>query len=516
MGYISRFAWHFTREGRYDSFLVHNLGYPILVGSLFMALCFGSLDPKGAPDGIWVASALGASLSLLSIFMFKGSKPRASVGILTILTIYAASFLYASVPYIAYGFSIQGGLFEAVSGVTTTGMSVLSLSQMNDALLIWRAATGWYGGFLFISLFSLYASNFGLPGRYIFESGSASVDSEVYKPQVNKMAMRYGEIYLASTFVMAVLLMVAGTAPLTSISLSMSTVSTTGFMDFHGGLATLSVASRMIICVFMAITMFNFTTAFIALYRRSFWSIREDNETLYMWIWAAIIGATSFIILAESAMQPTDFEGVVNYVLSVLSIVSTTGFVSENMSWPVSVVIIMAMGAVIGGSIDSPTGGIKVARAAMALKIMFRNANEVGFPNEVTPIKFRKVNIATSLAYSAMLTIVLYIAVLIIGTIAITLTGVDMASAFYVALSAMTTTGKGLFALGTLEGIDLVTQYVMVALMIIGRLEVVPVLIVLTSGFWRDLLRGRWDIRRTLNGMRPGFSRQPDSRGRHR
>lgn len=516
MGIITGIAWHFTEKGRYESFLLHNLGYPMLVASLFMGLCFAIMDADGVPNVIRVVSLVGFILSMLCIFMFKGSKPRASVGILTVLVIYATSILYASIPYMAYGFTVQGSLFEAVSGVTTTGVSALPLSQMNDALLIWRAASGWYGGFLFIALFSLYASNLGIPGRYLFESGSASVDSEVYKPQVNKIALRYGEIYLAMTFVMTLLLIVSGTSPLTSLSLSMSTVSTTGFMDFHGGLTTLTLASRIIICMFMAITMFNFTTTFVAIYRRSFRSILEDNETMYMWVWIAIVGVTSFIVLAEYAIQPDDVDGVVNFILSVLSVVSTTGFVSESYGWPTSVIMFMVMGAIIGGSIDSPTGGMKVARAGMALKIMIRNVNEVGFPNEVTPVKFRKVNVATSLAYGAMLTMILYIMVLMIGTIAITLTGVEVSSAFYTASSAISTTGKGLFSLGTLDEINLMTQYIMVVLMVVGRLEVVPVLIVFTAGFWHNLLQGRWDIRRTLNGMRLVFSRRRDSRGQRR
>ena len=504
---LSKLRYHLSENGRYDSYTIHMLGYPLLVGSIAMGLCFNVLDAKGDNTNLIHACALlMLLLGLACIFMFRGrSRPRASGGIMTIGLMYGLSILIAALPYVIYGFEPENALFEAISGITTTGVSVNHLSQMHRAILIWRAITGWLGGFLFISLFCLYISDFGIPGRYLFSSGSVSVDSDVYKPQLMKIALRYGEVYLASTVLMSVLLIITGTSNLSSISLAMSTVSTTGFMDFHGGLHTLPLMSRVVICVFMFIAMFNFTTTFFALMKRTLKPFSQDNESRYMLPWLVLMSSILFIVLFQHACSPNDAEEFVDFVLVVLSCASTTGFSVLDYSWPSMALIILCVVALVGGSIDSPTGGFKVSRVAMILKIMKNNINDAAFPNEVNAIRIRDVNVSRSLAYGALLTAVLYMLFVVFAIFLMMIDGLDVVSAFYVTVSAITTTGKGLFVLGDLESVDNFIKCVYAALMVIGRLEVVPVIMLLIPEFWRDLFRGKIGIRQRINGRRPRF-----------
>ena len=504
MNIASRLEFYLTEKGRFDCFPIHVLGYPLLLVFGCMGLCFDIMGIGDHSNGLRIFSLLGIIVAIVCLFLFKGSKPRPSVGIFTILTIYLVIIIICAVPYLFFGFDLKYAFFESISGVTTTGMSVMHLSQMEDQILMWRAVTGWIGGFMFISLFCLYIGDFALPGRFFFASGTASVDSEVYTPQIIKIAMRYGMVYLASTFVMALLLIITGVDIQMSARMAMSTVSTTGFQDVHGGLDAFEPASRVVIGLFMFISLINFTTVFFAIAKRTFRPFREDNENLYLFSWLLIIGAIASVLLIQFGDFPDDAEGVLDFLLVVLSNASTTGFMVYDYNWPAALVLTFSLLAVIGGCIDSPTGGIKVARAAISLKIMKKEITEVAFPNQVSTIRIRRVNVSRDLAYGALLTMLTFFIVLIGGTILISFTELNMEDALCLATSALTTTGKGLYSLGDITDVNTFAQCVCAVLMIIGRLEAVLFLMILSPDFWRDLV-SRINIRKLISDRHPRF-----------
>lgn len=503
---LSKLEYYLSEKGRFVSFPMYMMGYPLLAVSSLMCICFdfmGLTDQVSAP-GLRIIGLLGIGISILCMFMFKKGKPRPSVGIFTILLIYAIAILMSAIPYMYYGFSVRASLFESVSGITTTGMSVIHLSDLNGPLLMWRAITGWIGGFLFVSLFCLYITEFGLPGRYLFAPGTATTAGEVYRLQVNKIVFRYGLIYFASTLIMTLLLMITGTEIIPSVRLAMSTVSTTGFMDMHGGLDSLEPASRAVIGIFMLISMINFMTIFYSITKRSLRPFAQDNEGLYMWIWLMLIGVIAFILLINYDLVPETADDYLNFVLVILSTASTTGFMVYDYSWPASIVLVFCLGAIIGGSIDSPTGGVKVARAAMALKIMKNEVAEVSFPNQVNTLRVRDVNVTVGLAYGGMLMMIMFFIMIITGTILISVTEIDMETALYLATSAITTTGKGLYSIGELGEINTFAQTVCAVLMLVGRLEVIIFVMMFSPAFWRDLF-SRINLRKIISGRHPGF-----------
>ena len=143
-----------------------------------------------------------------------------------------------------------------------------------------------------------------------------------------------------------------------------------------------------------------------------------------------------------------------------------------------------------------------MARAAIAFKIMKQQVSEVSFPNQVTALRVRKVNMAQGLAYGSLLTLILFIIALIAGTILISFTELDMETALYLAASAITTTGKGLYSMSTIGDINTFAQFVCAGLMIVGRLEVIIVLMLLSPDFWHDLF-ARIDFRKIAAGRHP-------------
>ena len=503
MKILSKLQFYLTEKGRFDAFPVHVLGYPLLLVSFMMGFNFDLMGISESPGGtMHLIPLLGVIVSFVCLFMFKGSRPRPSVGIFSILLMYAVVIVFCSMPYMVHGFSVQASLFESVSGITTTGMSVMHLSELTDPLLMWRAVTGWIGGFMFITIFCLYLGNFSLPGRYIFSSGSASADSDLYTARVAKMITKYVIIYIVATLLMAALLAITGENILESFRLAMSTVSTTGFLDVHGGLDVYDLEARVIIGVFMLFAMFNYTTLFYMISSKRFKPMKDDNENLYIVTWILLVFLVMVVLLFQYDLLPGSVDEWVNVVLVLLSNASTTGFMVYDFSWPAALALTLSLAAIIGGSIDSTTGGIKAARAAIALKVMKKEITEVSFPNQVVTLRVRRVNVGRNLADGVLLMILMFFLSLVAGTILISFTEIDMESALYLAASAITTTGKGLYTIGTLTDINAFAQGVCAVLMIVGRLEAVIFLMLLSPDFWRDLL-GRIDFRKLGSDRRP-------------
>lgn len=506
MSILSRLDYYLSEKGRFNSFTMHMLGYPVALISMAVLLCFTLSDLRSKTfDAFNLLYFFLFFLGLFLLFAFKSGKPRPSVGVFTIIMMYIAAILISALPYISQGFDVKESIFEATSGITTTGLTLLDITEFNTATLLWRSATGWIGGFMFIVLICLYISEFGLAGRYVFVAGSSSVDSDVYKPKVMKVALRYLEIYVISTFVMSILLWITGEDYVNSMVLSMSTISTTGFMPYTDNIEGIATASKIVIILFLFITMFNFTTTYVAVVRRSFRPLKEDNEFAYIGAWVLIVGAIALVELYQNDLMPDSMHDIVDFLLVLFSTASTTGFVVNDYTWPASMVLIFSLAAIVGGSIDSPTGGLKASRMAIALKIMKNQVNEVAFPNEVTTTRIRNVNVSKDLAYATLLTIIVYLMILVGGTILISLTEIDMETALCLATSAITTTGPGLYSLGTLTDINGFATVVCFILMIVGRLETVLFVMVLIPEFWRDLFSNTRGFKTIADGRHLRF-----------
>ena len=140
----------------------------------------------------------------------------------------------------------------------------------------------------------------------------------------------------------------------------------------------------------------------------------------------------------------------------------------------------------------------------MALKIMKNEVAEVSFPNQVNTLRVRDVNVTVGLAYGGMLMMIMFFIMIITGTILISVTEIDMETALYLATSAITTTGKGLYSIGELGEINTFAQTVCAVLMLVGRLEVIIFVMMFSPAFWRDLF-SRINLRKIISGRHPGF-----------
>lgn len=477
------------KKGIAESFPLHITGYVLIAEALLMIICaliFGLTDENLSK---WVIiSLVGIILGLTLLRCFDTPrKISAPTGAFSINLLWAVAIVYGCVPYIIYGYAPSEALFESISGFTTTGMSIVTdVTSLPNALLVWRATTGWAGGLGFIIMFCLLLKHFGLDGRNIFVSSGLKKTASHSTRAIKDLSIKFIVVYAILTGLLAILLSVMGNDIVDSICISMSTISTTGFSTLNGDLMEMPMISKIFIGVFLMLSAMNFMSLFSAMMGLKLRPIIKDPEIKHMFIWFAVSSLTLIIILQHSEDMSWAISDVIDTILMVISIGTTTGFVFHSFTWPTVAMIFLSMIALIGGCRESPTGGIKVARLTLVFKSMKNSISTVGFPNEVRSVKFGDKYVDSSICFAALTTVIVFMMTAVIGTVAISVTSVDILDSFYLCISSLTTTGTGLYSVANVADIPDFAKGIMCALMWLGRMEVTLALVLFTTTFWKD------------------------------
>lgn len=511
---VKKLVRFLSESGVAEAFPLYVTGYVLVAESVLILLCllFFGLD-EGHVLETMSAVSIGMAFGIALLLLFKSPlKVTAATGAFTISLIWFVAILYGCVPYMIDGFTFAEAAFESISGFTTTGMSIVeNVAGLNDSVLIWRATTGWAGGIGFIILFCLLMRYFGLDGRNIFVSDGLKHNVSHSLKSIKSLAMDFIIVYSALTALLAIALIVTGNDPIDSVCISMSTISTTGFSTLNADLTEMAMISKVFIGIFLFLSAMNFMSLFAGMTGLTLKPIREDTEIKQMLIWFTVSSTILFGILIQSGTMTFELEDILDTILMVMSIGTTTGFVFHDFAWPTVAMLFLSMLALIGGCRESPTGGIKVSRMAIIIKTIRRHISNVSSPNEVYPIRFGKTKVKGSVIDSVLVTTSLFLSTAIIGTMAIYLTGVEIVDSFYLCVSSLTTTGTGLYSVGNVASLPDVAKGIMCALMWIGRMEITLALTIFMPAFWKDFYT---PIRRAVYSLRGRLTRTSNDRRR--
>lgn len=478
------------KEGIAKSFPLRTVGYVLIAESILMFLCtvlFGLTDEN---LGKYIlCSVAGAVVGALLIVLFKQpSTVTAATGVFTVNFLWAAAIMYGSLPYVIYGFNVPDSIFESISGFTTTGMSIVTnVAALDNSILVWRAATGWAGGIGFIIMFCLMLKFFSLNGRNLFVSDGLNMTTVTSSKSLKMLAIHFIVVYALLTSLLAIILMILGNPAIDSLCISLSTISTTGFSTLNDNLMGMSMASKITLGVFLMISAMNFLTLFSAVIGRNPKKLLKDTEIKHMFCWFLGASFVLVVILGQANALELNLTDIVDTILMVISIGTTTGFLFHDFTWPTVAMLFLCIIALIGGCRESPTGGVKVSRLSLVFRSLRGAISTVGFPNEVRSVKFGGTYVKDSICYSAMMTMLIFLSTAALGTLAIGLTGVDTLDSFYLCVSSLTTTGTGLYSVTNMASIPTAAQGIMCALMWLGRMEITLVLVMFTPTFWKEL-----------------------------
>jgi len=401
--------------------------------------------------------------------------------------------LSGSLPLIlsaAPNLSITDAVFESISGLTTTGATVITgLDELPKSILYYRQQLQWLGGMGIIVLAVAILPMLGIGGMQLYraETPGPMKDAKL-TPRITETAKALWYIYLGLTIVCALSYWVAGMSFFDALSHSFSTVAIGGFSTHDLSMAYFdSTLIEMIAVVFMILAGVNFSLHFLAWRNFTLRPYLSDTEFLtYIkgLVFVALITCMYLYITGTF-----DFGGAIhNGIFQAVSIGTTTGFTTaEYHNWPGFLPALLLLMSFIGGCAGSTGGGMKVIRVLLLIKQGLREVIRLIHPNAQVPVKIGGKLLEERVIDAVWGFFSLYVGSFIIMALLLAASGLDLVTAFSAVAACMNNLGPGLGDVGSHYGdINSAAKWVLCFAMILGRLEIFTILVLLTPAFWRN------------------------------
>ena len=477
--------------------VLHVLSLVILIFGLTMlvplAVSWGLRDgaERAFDEAILLTLAVGALLG----YVTRKSKRdlRIRDGFLMVALVWTVLPAFAAVPLIVQlDLSFTDAYFEAVSGLTTTGATILTgLDDLPVSINFWRTQLVWLGGMGLIVLAVAVLPLLGIGGRQMFkaETPGPMKDSKM-TPRIAETAKGLWGVYAGFSLCCMLAYHWAGMPWLDAIMHTFSTMGLGGFSSHDASFGYFnSVAIESVAIVFMLIAGMNFATHFIALSGRSLRAYRVDPEA--GWYLAVTLGSVVGIAIFLMAHQvyPDAGEAFRRAAFNVISIATTTGFATVDYAlWPMFAPLWMLFLCSFATSAGSTGGGIKMIRAILLYKQVNREMVRAIHPNAVYQVRIGSESVPVNILFAVLAFGFVYVACIVSMTLLLSLTGLDIITAFSAVVASINNTGPGLGQVGpstTFTTLNDFQTWVCTFAMLLGRLEIFTLLVVLTPAFWR-------------------------------
>jgi trk system potassium uptake protein TrkH len=414
-------------------------------------------------------------------------------GFLMVALVWTVLPAFAALPLIIQlGTSFTDAYFEAVSGLTTTGATVLSdLDQMPISINFWRTQLVWLGGMGLIVLAVAILPLLGIGGRQMFkaETPGPMKDSKM-TPRLAETAKGLWGIYTGITVCCIVSFRAAGMTWLDAIMHSFSTMGLGGFSSHDASFGYFDSPAIEAVCiVFMLIAGMNFATHFVAFSGRSIRPYRHDPEA--RWFLVVTIGSVIAIAVFLNVNDVyADFAEAIRFsAFNVVSIATTTGFANTDFNlWPMFAPLWMLFLSSFATSAGSTGGGIKMIRAIVLYKQVNRELLRAIHPTAVYNVKIAGEVVPGNILFAVLAFGFVYMVSIVSMTLLLSVSGLDIISAFSAVVASINNTGPGLNQVGPATTFAVLTDlqtWVCTFAMLLGRLEIFTLLVVLTPAFWR-------------------------------
>jgi trk system potassium uptake protein TrkH len=461
-----------------------------------MPMVCAIVTQDGTLDDFAIAAAINIVLGLAIAAATRRYKRelKARDGFLLVTLSWVLMSLSAAVPLMIAlpGISFTDAYFEAVSGLTTTGATVITaLETLQPSINLWRHALHWFGGIGIIVLAVAVLPLLGVGGMALYRAETPGpVKDEKLTPRITETAKALWLTYIGITAIGVIALRAAGMGWLDAICHSFSAMGLGGFSTRDASVGAFdSVAIEMVLIVLMMVATLNFSRHFMALRNRSLEPYRRDSEAkaILVLIGASVVAIA--LLLALRGTYPTFLESLRHSAFNVVSVASTTGFVSQDFGiWPIFAPVWMLFLSCIVCSTGSTGGGIKMFRTLLLARQAQREMKLLVHPSAVIPIRIGGQVVPDRIAYSVLAFIFLYFQTIAVLTFALLLTGLPLVEAFTSVVASVNNMGPGIGQTGpagNYQGLTDLQTWICTVAMLLGRLEIFSVLILFTAAFWR-------------------------------
>lgn len=396
-----------------------------------------------------LGAGLLTSITGITIWFFTRKTDKLDLGkregYLIVTLGWVCMSLFGALPFIFHRSipNFSNAFFETMSGFTTTGASILTnIESMPHGLLFWRSFTQWIGGMGIIVLSLAILPLLGIGGMQLYAAEVPGITKDKLHPRVKETAKRLWIIYLGFTVAEAVLLMFAG---------------------------------------------MNFAIHYLIIHRKFSFFKNNDEFRYYLFL---ILGVSIFIAIIHQPHVEFNLEEAFRHALfHVVSLVTTTGFVSSDYeNWAVFSRMIFFILLFIGGSAGSTGGGIKVVRHLLLFKNGYLELKRLIHPRSIIPVRLNGKAVSSEIISNVQAFFIIYILIFVLGSILLSLMGVDFISSVGAVATCLGNVGPGIGTVGPVANFNHLPEmakWLLSFLMLLGRLELFTVLIIFTPYFWK-------------------------------
>jgi trk system potassium uptake protein TrkH len=415
-------------------------------------------------------------------------------GFLLVVLIWTVLAAFSTIPLLAYipGLSFTDAYFETISGLTTTGATVLSgLDQLPPSINFWRTEMVWLGGMGLIVLAVAVLPLLGIGGRQLYKAETPGpMKDSALTPRITETAKGLWLVYSSITLACILAYWIAGMPWLDAVMHSFSTMGLGGFSSHDASYGHFnSPLIEAVAIFFMLLAGLNFATHFMVWRQKSGRPYLHDPEARYFLAVtvASCIGLAFY--LWGQGVYPDLLTALRFASFNTVSIATTTGFANTDYNlWPMFAPLWMLFLCSFATSSGSTGGGIKMIRAEILYKQVYREFMRLMHPHAQYPLKLAGQVVPNNIIYAVLAFLFIYIVSIVSLTLALTASGLDVVSAFSAVVASINNTGPGLNQVGPATTFAVLSDFqtwVCTFAMLLGRLELFTLLIVFTPDFWR-------------------------------
>lgn len=379
-------------------------------------------------------------------------------------------------------------LFEIISGFTTTGASILTdVEALSKCNLFWRSFSHWVGGMgVLVFILAILPLAGGEHNLQLMKAESPGPSVSKLVPRLRETAMMLYKIYLGMTVLMIVILAVSGMPLFDTLCLTFGTAGTGGFGVLNSSVAGYTTFQQAVITVFMMLFGVNFSFYFLLLYKKAKDAFSMEEVR---WYFVIYFGAVLLITVNLAGQAGSVLEHFHHAAFQAASIMTTTGFSTVDFNlWPQLSKAVLLLLMFIGACAGSTGGGMKVSRIVVYMKSIKREMAALIHPRSVKVMKLEGKAVDSAMLRSIFSFLSAYLVIFVVSLLIVTLDGFDLETNFSAVAATFNNIGPGLGGVGptsNFAGYSVLSKLVLSLDMLIGRLEIFPILLLFAPNTWK-------------------------------
>ncbi len=479
---------HFKAIGKLMGGLLMLLGLLMLPGIGF-SYYYHSGDQMPLIYSSFVSMAMG------SLLFFSFSKQdqiiRKREGYMIVFLSWLFMSIFGMLPFLVSGTlpQLHDAIFETVSGLTTTGASVINdIENLPAGILFWRSMTQWIGGLGIIVLTVAIFPLLGIGGTELFVAESPGPTSDKLHPRIRETAKRLWYVYVGLTITLMVLYYIGGMSFFDAINHALTTMATGGFSTKNASMAYFDIPFiQYVAIIFMFLAGTNFSVIYFGIVGKFDRVWKSDEFKAYLLVVILIIMGLVIPIFQfsgeplEKAFRDTAFQ--------VMSLLTTTGYVTADYtSYGHGLTILFFLLLFVGGCAGSTAGGIKFIRHLTFFKNTLLEFKRIVHPRAVVPLKINGDRVTGKIITNIMNFLLIYLMIFVIGSVVMSILGYDMITSFGSVATCLGNVGPAVGLVGPMDNFSFfspVAKIFLSIIMLLGRLELFTILVIFSPYFWR-------------------------------